>query len=201
MRDLATRDSSVFGPGAQFRVQRALEPPHPSEGFSAIDVVPFERSRGADAVNRALILWCDGVLRRSRSGARATGSPGDLEVLAGRAELLRRYVADGWQVFGLSWHPEIEDGAIAAAQVEEGFTRMAELLRVPIEVLYCRHRPGPPVCWCRKPLPGLGVLLTTRHRLDPSNCIYVGVGPQDPGFARRLGFEYRHAENFFPPTG
>jgi len=35
------------------------------------------------------------------------------------------------------------------------------------------------------------------HRLDPRRCIYVGNGPQDPGFARRLGFEYRDAGEFF----
>jgi hypothetical protein len=27
--------------------------------------------------------------------------------------------------------------------------------------------------------------------------IYVGGGPQDPGFARRLGFQYRDAGEFF----
>jgi hypothetical protein len=41
------------------------------------------------------------------------------------------------------------------------------------------------------------VVFIQRHHLDPSQCIYVGVGPQDPGFARRLGFQYRDAEDFF----
>jgi hypothetical protein len=27
--------------------------------------------------------------------------------------------------------------------------------------------------------------------------VYVGSGPQDRGFARRLGFEYRDADEFF----
>jgi FMN phosphatase YigB (HAD superfamily) len=46
-------------------------------------------------------------------------------------------------------------------------------------------------------LPGLGVLAIERHRLDPSRCLFVGAGPQDPGFARRLGFSYRDAAEFF----
>jgi hypothetical protein len=46
-------------------------------------------------------------------------------------------------------------------------------------------------------LPGLGVVFVKRYQLDPSQCIYVGTGPQDPGFARKLGFEYREAEEFF----
>jgi histidinol phosphatase-like enzyme len=74
---------------------------------------------------------------------------------------------------------------------------MRELLGLEIEVEYCPHAPGPPNCWCRKPLPGLGVVLIHRHRLDPARCIYVGAGPQDPGFARRLGFAYQMAEQFF----
>jgi hypothetical protein len=39
-----------------------------------------------------------------------------------------------------------------------------------------------------------------RHRLDPSRCVYVSIGSQDPGFARRLGFSYRTADDFFAVT-
>jgi hypothetical protein len=46
-------------------------------------------------------------------------------------------------------------------------------------------------------LPGLAVAFIERYRLDPAQCIYVGAGAQDPGFARRLGFQYREAEEFF----
>jgi hypothetical protein len=41
------------------------------------------------------------------------------------------------------------------------------------------------------------VLLIHRHQLDPARCIYVGAGPQDPGFARKLGFIYQDAAHFF----
>jgi FMN phosphatase YigB (HAD superfamily) len=44
-------------------------------------------------------------------------------------------------------------------------------------------------------LPGLGVLLIHRHRLDPKQCVYVGNGPADPGFARKLGVAYRRHES------
>jgi histidinol phosphatase-like enzyme len=83
------------------------------------------------------------------------------------------------------------------ADADAVFARLRELLDVAIEVEYCPHPAGPPVCWCRKPLPGLGVLFQHRHRLDPSQCIYVGSGGQDPGFARKLGFQYRDAAEFF----
>ena len=192
------RDVTLFGPGVQFRYQRELEPPHPSEGFSTIEVVPFERKRDASLVNKALILWCDGVLRRSRSGARTPTSADDVELLPGRDSVLRRYADDGWRLLALSWQPEIADKTMTVEDVEAAFSRTQELLGVTIEIAYCPHPAGPPICWCRKPLPGLGVVLIDRYQLDPAACIYVGAGPQDPGFARRLGFQYRDADEFFP---
>ena len=196
IRKASKQDVAAFGPAAQFRYQRELEPPDPAEGFSLIEVTTFERTRDASLTNRAVIVWCDGVLRRSRSGQRPED---DVEVFAERGEVLRRYEADGWRILGLSWQPEIADGMLTAAQVDDGFARMRERLGLAIEVEYCPHGAGPPVCWCRKPLPGLGVLFIQRHKLDAAQCIYVGAGPQDPGFARRLGFQYREAADFFEP--
>jgi aryl-alcohol dehydrogenase-like predicted oxidoreductase/histidinol phosphatase-like enzyme len=195
MRQTVKHDVSAFGPMVQFRYRRELEPPHPSEGFSAIEIVPFERTRAASFTNRALIVWCDGVLSRTR-----TSSPGEVEVFAERGEVLRRYAEDGWRVLGLGWQPEIAAKAVAIEQVETGYARMQEQLGVAMAILYCPHGGGPPICWCRKPMPGLGVVFIQRYQLDPSQCIYVGSGPQDPGFARRLGFQYSDATGFFART-
>ena len=197
MRKTAKRDVSAFPPGVQFRHQRELEPPDPSEGFSRIETMSFERTRDASMTGKALIVWCDDVLLRSRSGGRSPSSLEDVEVLAERGAMLRRYEQEGWRLLGLSWRPEIADRTLTQEQADAGFGRMQELLGASIEVLYCPHGGGPPVCWCRKPLPGLGVVFIQQHRLDPSRCIYVGAGPQDPGFARRLGFQYRDANDFF----
>jgi histidinol phosphatase-like enzyme len=101
------------------------------------------------------------------------------------------------KILGLSWQPDIAEGMQTGDGVKAVVARMCELLELEIEVDYCPHAAGPPSCWCRKPLPGLGVMLVHRHRLDPAQCVYVGAGPQDPGFARRLGFEYREADDFF----
>src|SRR6185312_9030698 len=98
-----------------------------------------------------------------------------------------------WRILGLSWQPEIAANTITPDQVTAMFAEMRRQLGVDIDVEYCPHGAGPPTCWCRKPLPGLGVVFIHRHRLDPARCLYVGVGPQDPGFARRLGFQYRDA--------
>lgn len=182
IRQTVKKDINPFGPGVQFRYQRELEPPDDSEGFSRVDVVPFERTRDAGYVNRALIVWCEGILR-----------PYD----EARASVLRRYQSDGWQICGLSWQPEIAARSATREDVEAGFARMRDQLGVNLEILYCQHAAGPPTCWCRKPLPGLGVLLIERFKLDPAKCVYVAEGPQDPGFARKLGFVYREASEFF----
>ena len=193
IRQLSRRDPNVFGPSVQYRLQRELEPPDESEGFSAIEVVAFERKREPSFTNRALILWCDAVMPPAARQEQAGGHR-DLEQV--RA-VLRRYEADGWHLCGLAWRPEIASNAVTLDEANAAFARMQDLLGVKLDVRYCPHPAGPPVCWCRKPFPGLGVLLIDRYRLDPSRCIYVGSGPQDPGFARRLGFGYRDATKFF----
>ena len=118
-------------------------------------------------------------------------------LLPGRREGVRRHLDLGWRVFGLSWHPEVAAGRVTSEDVEAGFQRTRELLGADIECAYCPHGDGPTVCWCRKPMPGLGVLLIDRHRLDPARCVYVGREASDLAFARALGFEYRIAAQVF----
>ena len=192
MKQTAKKDVSVFPPSVQFRYQRELEPPHESEGFWRIEPVQFERARDPEYIDRALVVWCDGVLIRERSAAAS-----EIAIVDERADVLKRYARDGWRLLGIGWQPEVAQQAATAEQVEAGYARMRERLGVPIEILYCPHGAGPPICWCRKPLPGLGVVFVERYRLDPARCLYVGNGPQDPGFARKLGFEYREADQFF----
>jgi aryl-alcohol dehydrogenase-like predicted oxidoreductase/histidinol phosphatase-like enzyme len=197
IRAAAKRDTAAFGPGVQFRYQRELEPPQPDEGFDSIEVAHFVRSPRPEYTQKAVLLWCDGVLRRSRSGKRTPDSRDDEEILTRRFEVLERYRNDGCLLLGISWHPEVAEKLTTDAEVRAGFARMREVSGVDIEIEYCPHPAGPPVCWCRKPLPGLGVVFIERHQLDRAQCIYVGTGPQDPGFARRLGFRYQDADTFF----
>jgi histidinol phosphatase-like enzyme/adenylate kinase family enzyme len=197
LKSLRKTDVAAILPTVQFRYQRELEPPDPSEGFSRIEVVRFERRDDPSLVNRAVIVWCDGVLLRSRSGRRVPLIPDDVDVPADCATTLRRYHQEGWRVLGMSWQPDVAERTQSAAGADAVFARMRELLGIDIEVEYCPHPAGPPSCWCRKPLPGLGVLFMHRHRLDPQACLYVGAGLQDRAFARRLGFRYSEAAEFF----
>ena len=200
MRNARRRDVSAFPPGVLFRSQRELEPPEASEGFVSIERLPFVRVRDPAFVNRAVIVWSDGILASSRAGHRSASSPDDVQIDQGRAETLRRYAADGWRVLALSWQPEIAARTREAASVEATFAKVRELMGVAIEFEYCPHPAGPPVCWCRKPLPGLGVELVHRHKLDAASCLYVGEGPHDAAFARKLEFQFRNPGEFFDAT-
>jgi histidinol phosphatase-like enzyme len=197
MKSAAKTDPGTFPPMVQFRHQRELEPPDLSEGFTRVDEVPFERGHEPARNGRAVLFWYDGVLRTSRSGARSPKDPDDVLILPGRRELLQRIRDEGLPLLGLSWQPELAANKTSQAQVEAVFARTHELLGVTLEALVCPHPEGPPICWCRKPLPGLAVTFLARHRLDPAQCLYVGHDASDLTLARRIGFQYSDAKDFF----
>ncbi|HVV88030.1 MAG TPA: hypothetical protein VHE35_33545, partial [Kofleriaceae bacterium] len=77
------------------------------------------------------------------------------------------------------------------------------LLGAPLPIATCWHPAGPPRCWCRKPFPGLGLLLARAHGLALARSIHAGRGPADRGFAARLGAAYVEADDgrLPPPPG
>jgi aryl-alcohol dehydrogenase-like predicted oxidoreductase/histidinol phosphatase-like enzyme len=192
MKRVSRRDPNAFAPQALYRHRRELEPPDAAEGFVRVDEVPFVRRAPAGHEGRAMMFWYDGVLRE-----RGPASPEEVTLLPGRREVLARYAAEGWTLLGLSWHPEVAAGRRTRDEVEAVFQRTHDLLGVTLDHRYCPHGDGPPVCWCRKPLPGLGVELIRGHRLDPARCVYVGRDPSDRTLARVLGFEFRDAGDVF----
>lgn len=78
------------------------------------------------------------------------------------------------------------------------FARTVELLGVPVkEIAYCPHSAFPAACFCRKPMPGLGVELIMRHLLAPEHLVMVGDMDSDEAFARSIGARYFDAKEFF----
>src|SRR5262249_50649855 len=134
MREAVKADVNAFGPAVQFRYQRDLEPPDASEGFSRIEVLPFERHRDPSLTNRAVIVWCDGILTRNRAR-----TPDLVDVCVERGATLRQYAENGWRVLGLGWQPAITEDAVPTAQIDACYARMKEGLGVEMEVLYCPH--------------------------------------------------------------
>jgi len=182
MASVSRGDPNSFPPDAQYRFRQRLEPPRIDEGFARIDALPLERRPRPERSGRGLFFEYDGVVRKTRSGVPRPSDPDDIEILPNVRNVLRRFVGEGFRLLGVSFQPEIPEEIARAC-----FQRTNELLGLEIEVEFCPHGAGPSVCWCRKPLPGLGVLLLERHGIDPARSLLIGASAADRGLASRLG--------------
>jgi hypothetical protein len=67
---------------------------------------------------------------------------------------------------------------------------LAELAaRLPgeVDVAVCPHGGGPPVCWCRPPLPGLPLAFAAARGVDPVRSTLVGTSAAHRTLATTLG--------------
>lgn len=200
LKELAKSDPNLPPPMALARYAASFEPPQPDEGFGAIDEIPFVRQPTGPLAGtaKALLLDVDGTLRRTRSGEIYPRDPDDLEILPGRREVLQRWVADGWQLFLVSNQSGIASGNVSEAAVRAAFERTIELLGVPVvDLAYCPHTAFPAGCFCRKPMPGLGIALARKHGLAIDQWVMVGDMDSDADFARAIGARYVDAAEFF----
>jgi aryl-alcohol dehydrogenase-like predicted oxidoreductase/predicted kinase len=166
----AKKDPSIVPPRALFRFRRELEPPSPEEGFRSIVIVPFVRRPLEGSERAATLVALDALVTK-----------GALDELR-----IARLEPDRDLVFG--WLPSTNE-SIASRVRERGF-----------EVVTCAHPAGPPVCWCRPPLPGLIVALTLRHRLDVGLSTIVGAHAAHRAIAGAVGMHYVADDDYFMRT-
>lgn len=81
-------------------------------------------------------------------------------------------------VFG--WDP---DRAIDRAKIAERLPRA--------DVRICTHPAGPPLCWCRPPLPGLVVSFLEERSVDPEQSVMIAGASAHEAIARALGITVR----------
>jgi len=180
------RGTADIAPRVQFGYRRTYEPPHTDEGFATVtELVP---PRATTGTRRALVVELDDVVWRGRPRA-----PADIALLPEAAAAL---VA--WSQHALAatvWRPGATAGELAALAA-----RLRELLggALAIDVVACTHPAGPPICWCRKPLPGLALALARTHDLDLAASVHLGRGPADRGFAVRAGMRYAAISDGWP---
>ena len=166
LRALARAQPGLMAPTSQMRTVRELEPPSEDEGLAAVEVVPFTREPPA-----------------GRTGA---------GVAIGAAALER----DGWQqhvralgagdpVLVFDWRPGGSGDELAPAAA-----RVAAVAGRPVESAVCPHGAGPPVCWCRPPLPGLPLAFAHGHAIDPAQLAIVGVSTTHRTLAATLGARF-----------
>jgi aryl-alcohol dehydrogenase-like predicted oxidoreductase/histidinol phosphatase-like enzyme len=183
-------DHRFFGPDAQFRYERQAEPPVLEEGFIGIEDRPFVRRAPAGFDQKAVIFEYDGVLCISKSGVPAALEPDDVVLPPAARELVDNHRKAGFKPLAIAWRPQISEGKTTDEVVLACFDRTKALLGTNIEFAYCPHPAGPPVCWCRKPLPGLVLQFAYRHRLALDQCVLIGRSQADRTLAARLGMSY-----------
>jgi histidinol-phosphate phosphatase family protein len=197
LKALSKKDPNAFGPFVLFRYRKQFEPPTAAEGLT-VERVPFAReAQGPDYRHKALLLDHDGTLRRTRSGKKYPSDPEDVTVLPGRRETLERYLREGYLLFGVSNQGDVARGVLTAEDARRCFERTHQLLGLSFETAFCPHEPAPITCWCRKPMPGLGVAFLERFKLDRAQTLMVGDRGTDETFAQRCGVGFRHADAFF----
>lgn len=152
LRELSRRDPNAFLPNVQFRYRRELEAPSPDEGFSQVEVIPFERAPRSGHDRKGLVIAAD---KLSELASEISGFDGKVLVFA-------------WL-----------DG-----------TKPEPVVPAGVELAVCAHGGGPPVCWCRPPLPGLVLSWMLREHVDPLQTRFYGAGPQHRTLARALEMTY-----------
>jgi histidinol-phosphate phosphatase family protein len=198
IKKASKKDPNTFGPSVLFRYRKGFEEPTTAEGFASVERVSFKRSPASpEYTQKALLLDYDGTLRRTKSGDKYPKSPEDIEILPGRRERLLKYKNEGWRLLGVSNQGDVARGRLTVDAARACFERTNELLGLDIEYAFCPHDPAPINCFCRKPMPGLGVAFIEKYKLDRAQTIMVGDMTTDRTFAERVGVRYVDQEEFF----
>ncbi len=192
-----TRQPNIFPPAVLFKYKKQYETPTDAEGFHSIEYRKFKRIVRPGYTNRALIVDYDGTLRESVGDKQWPEKVSDVKLLPRRKEKVAQYKELGFSLLlGASNQSAIAKG-LDEQVVIDCFKKTNDLLEQDIDVIYCPHRIPPMSCFCRKPMPGMGIHFIEKYKLDPSQCLYVGDMTQDKTFARRCGFQFQLAEAFF----
>jgi aryl-alcohol dehydrogenase-like predicted oxidoreductase/adenylate kinase family enzyme len=175
MIDIARDDPAAMAPRVLSRMIRDLEPPTLDEGFADIEVVPFVRDHAAGG-HAAVAMAVDAL-----EAARA----------AGRTEVeMNRLLADvprAAPCLLYAWKVDASSVSLAAI---DALTSMIRGTGRCVEVAICRHPAGPPICWCRPPLPGMFLAFAHRHQAELRASTLLGASPTDRRLARVLGMSF-----------
>ncbi len=200
LKELSKTDSNLPPPMALARFAACFEPPNLDEGFAVIEELRFARKPSPELSGntKALFLDVDGTIRKTISGEIYPTDPADIEILPGRREKLQHWREQGWSLFFVSNQSGVASGKLSATQARACFDRTVELLGVPItDIAYCPHPAFPAGCFCRKPMPGMGIALARKHGLALDQSLMVGDMDSDEQFAKAIGVRYEQAERFF----
>jgi HAD superfamily hydrolase (TIGR01662 family) len=194
-----SKDPGVFPATVLFHYRKIFEAPAISEGFHSVETYQFTRIPST-STGKGVIFDYDGTLRYSKSGAKYPVTKEDIGILPGRKEELRRLINQGYTLCGVSNQSGVSKGLLTYDHTAELFKHTNQLLGLSpteIDTHFCPHSPMPLNCYCRKPMPGLGVQLLLKHGLNPANTVMVGDMKTDESFSNRVGVKFIHETKYF----
>src|SRR4051794_9697713 len=169
LRLLARRGDGVLAPTSQMRALRELEPPSADEGWAEVQRLEFVRSPPPDAARAGVLV-----------AAPAMTEPGWQNALAQAPDDAPHLVFD--------WRPDATADALAPA-----VSALAAQVAGPVQGALCPHGGGPPICWCRPPLPGLPLVFARAHGIDLTRSTLIGSRPAHRTLAAAVGARYVEA--------
>jgi aryl-alcohol dehydrogenase-like predicted oxidoreductase len=159
----AHAEPGLLTPTQQMRAFRELEAPGDDEGFASVERVAFTREPRA-------------------------GKHGVFVAAAAIEVLPLEDVDPSAPHLVFDWRP-----GRAASDLDDAVAAVAGVVSGVVEGEVCPHPGGPPICWCRPPLPGLPLEFARRHGVDPAQSVLVGASPAHRTLANALGAEFVEA--------
>lgn len=145
---------------------------------------------------RGVFLDRDGTIIRDRH---YLADPGEVVLIPGAAEAIRRLAAGGYLVVMVSNQSGVARGMFPEAAVVQVNRRVQELLEREGAFLdgvyYCPHHPDGTVaeyrrcCGCRKPAPGMGLRAAREHGILLSESYMIGDKAEDVQFGKSCGMK------------
>jgi aryl-alcohol dehydrogenase-like predicted oxidoreductase len=160
LKEAARSIGGVLTPTQQMRAFRELEPPADDEGFASVEHVPYV-------------------------GAERTGGTGVFVAAAATSSLPLDGVDRAAPHLVFDWRP-----GGSTADLEDPVALVGRTVAGVVEGAICSHPGGPPICWCRPPLPGLPLDFARRHGVDPARSVVIGASPAHRTLANALGARY-----------
>jgi aryl-alcohol dehydrogenase-like predicted oxidoreductase/predicted kinase len=163
LKEISKSEPGLLAPTSQMRALRELEPPTPDEGWAGVEQVPFARTPPGSRMRAGVFV---GAVVLERSGWEDAVRQGDPQA---------PHLLFDWRFLG--------DADALASEA----TRLAAVVSGPLESAVCPHGAGPPVCWCRPPLPGLPLAFARAHGVDPARSTLLGASAAHKTLATTLG--------------
>jgi hypothetical protein len=108
--------------------------------------------------------------------------PGEVRVRPDAGPLLSALPSARPLLF-FGWRPDARGDWTERARAE----LLALVAPRPAEVAICAHAGGPPLCWCRPPLPGLWLRFARTHGVDAREAVLVVASSAHRAMASAIG--------------